>query len=251
MTDFVTAPDGVRIAYEVLGEGEPIILVHGFGSSRIINWGAPGWCDTLTRAGHRVVALDCRGHGDSDKPHEVAAYDPARMTGDIALVMDAAGTPRAAVMGYSMGGSLTLRLAYEHPERVSRAVIGGVGEVYFSRDQAWRDAIAEALTTSDTSALTPVQWMFRDFAMKPGKDVIALAACMSAPKHHLSREQLATISMPTLIVCGEKDTVSGAPEPLAEALCNARAVVVPNRDHMLTVGDRLYKAAVLDFLEQS
>lgn len=70
MTQFTTAPDGVRIAYEIAGEGEPIVLVHGFAASRVQNWRAPGWYETLNKAGYRVVALDCRGHGESDKPHD-------------------------------------------------------------------------------------------------------------------------------------------------------------------------------------
>src|SRR5581483_9878010 len=107
MTQFATAADGIRIAYDDLGSGPPVVLIHGFGASRVQNWKAPGWYDTLLNAGYRVVAPDCRGHGDSGKPHDAAAYDEARMTGDIATVMKAAGLSRAFLMGYSMGGYMT------------------------------------------------------------------------------------------------------------------------------------------------
>jgi pimeloyl-ACP methyl ester carboxylesterase len=248
MTEFAIAPDGVRIAWETVGAGPPVVLVHGFGASRVQNWRAPGWYDSLTDGGCSVVAFDCRGHGDSDKPHDPTAYTEPSMANDIGLVMHAAGHDHAFVMGYSMGGSLALRFAYRHPEQVSAAIIGGVGANYFSRSQEWRTAIADGLLAEDASELNPVQRMFRDFAHQPGKDSRALAACMRAPKPPLSREQLASIAIPALVVCGETDTVSGPPEPLASALGNARAVTVPKRDHMLTVGDKVYKQAVLELL---
>lgn len=248
MTEFVTAPDGVRIAWEALGEGAPVVLVHGFGSSRVQNWRAPGWYDALIKAGYSVVALDCRGHGESDKPHESAAYGESTMAADVVLAMHAAGHERAAVMGYSMGGAIALRMAFEHPDCVSALMTGGVGKSYFTRNQQWREAIAEGLLAPDGSVLSPVQRLFRTFAAQSGKDIQALAACMRAPRFNLGREQLAAIGAPALVVCGETDDVSGPAGPLASALPNARALTVPRRDHMLTVGDKLYKQAVLEFL---
>lgn len=251
MTEFVTAPDGVRIAWETVGRGPPVMLVHGFGAGRVQNWRAPGWYDSLMNGGYSVVAFDCRGHGESDKPHDSAAYTEAAMANDIGLVMRAAGHQRAFVMGYSMGGSLTLRFAYEHAECVNAAIIGGVGANYFTRTQDWRTAIADGLLAENSSGLTPVQRMFRDFAHQSGKDPRALSSCMRESKPPLTREQLASIALPALVVCGETDSVSGPAEPLAAALGNARAVTVPKRDHMLTVGDKVYKHAVLEFLSQT
>jgi pimeloyl-ACP methyl ester carboxylesterase len=248
MTEFVTAPDGVRIAYDIAGEGASIVLVHGFGASRVQNWRAPGWYETLTGAGHRVIALDCRGHGESDKPHDSAFYGESTMANDVALVMQATGYASAFVMGYSMGGSLTIRLLHDQAERAHAAVIGGVGANYFTRSNDWRTAIADGLVAEDISKLSPTQRMFREFAFQPGKDVRALAACMRAPRAPLRPEELAAIRTPALVVCGEMDSVSGPPEPLASALGKAQAVTVPKRDHMLTVGDKIYKQAVTAFL---
>jgi pimeloyl-ACP methyl ester carboxylesterase len=250
MTEFLTAPDGVRIAWEVVGEGAPVLLVHGFGSDRVQNWRAPGWYDTLTRAGYSVLALDCRGHGESDKPHDTAAYDESTMVEDIALVMRAAGLTQTAIMGYSMGGSLTLQVCHRFPARISRAIVGGVGDVYFTRSNGWRALIADGILADNGATLSPVQQMFRNFARQRGKDALALAACMRSPREPLSRADLATIIVPALVVCGETDEVSGPPGPLAAALGNASGVTIPRRDHMLTVGDKLYKAAVLEFLGQ-
>ncbi|MFL5239895.1 MAG: alpha/beta fold hydrolase [Rhizomicrobium sp.] len=247
MTEFVTAPDGVRIAFEIVGEGAPVLLIHGFGSDRNQNWRAPGWYYTLTGASYSVIALDCRGHGESDKPHGTEHYAESRMAEDALLVMKAAGHTQAFVMGYSMGGAIAIRLGFEHAPSVRALVTGGVGETYFTRTDAWRIAIADALLAPHDVALSPVQRMFRDFAFQPGKDIQALAACMRASRGNLSPEQLTTISSPALIVCGEADDVSGLPAPLAECLGHADAVVIPRRDHMLTVGDKLYKQAALRF----
>ncbi len=130
MTEFVKAADGVRIAYDMVGEGEPVVLVHGFAASRVQNWKAPGWYDTLADAGYRVIAMDCRGHGDSDKPHDPAFYDHTLMAEDIVAVMGAAGAGDAFLMGYSMGGFLSMHVLMDHPDLLRKVVIGGVGGTY-------------------------------------------------------------------------------------------------------------------------
>jgi pimeloyl-ACP methyl ester carboxylesterase len=127
MTRFATARDGVRLAYETIGDGKPIVLVHGFASSRAQNWRETGWYKTLNDAGYAVTAMDCRGHGESDKPRDDESYGD-KMVADIATVMDAAGLERADVMGYSMGARVTAFLALAHPERVRAAVLGGLGD---------------------------------------------------------------------------------------------------------------------------
>jgi pimeloyl-ACP methyl ester carboxylesterase len=245
---FAKAADGVRIAYEILGDGaETVVLVHGFASSRVQNWRDTGWYDTLIKAGLRVVAMDCRGHGDSDKPHDDGAYGD-KMVSDIVAVMDAAGVTRAAVMGYSMGGILTVGLLMTHPDRVSRAIVAGIGETYFA-SKSHRRGIAAALRASDPSIITdPQEKAFRAFASQGGKDMLALAACMSADRTMYSKDQLKDCKVAVLVVDGDKDTQAGRPEPLAAAFADGRAVIVPGRDHMTAVGDRLYKQSVLEFL---
>lgn len=248
MTSFATASDGTRIAYDTVGEGEPIVLAHGFASDRAQNWKNVGWYETLSSAGFRVVALDFRGHGMSDKPHDDAAYGDT-MQGDVLSVMDAAGIDQADLMGYSMGGILSVGLLMTQPQKFRRAVLAGIGETYFA-SKSHRSGIAQALRATDPSTITdPQQKAFRAFASQGGKDLLALAACMSAVRNMYTREQLKTCKTPVLVVDGEKDTQSGPPEPLAQAFANGRAVVVPGRDHMTTVGDKLYKQAVLAFLQ--
>jgi pimeloyl-ACP methyl ester carboxylesterase len=248
MPEFVKAPDGVRIAYEIVGEGRPVVLVHGFAASRIQNWKDPGWYQTLTEAGYRVVAMDMRGHGDSDKPHDPAAYDHAIMAEDIVAVIEAAGAEPGFLMGYSMGGFISMHVLMDHPDLLMKLVIGGVGGSYFGRAFGARDAIADALVAVDKSKISdPVQRTFREFAEQSGKDRVALAACMRANRRAFTPAELKQSKRPVLVVCGENDALTGPPGPLADAFADGRAVVVPRRDHMTTVGDKVFKQAVLDF----
>ncbi|HEY0104501.1 MAG TPA: alpha/beta hydrolase, partial [Rhizomicrobium sp.] len=247
MTLFADAADGIRLAYDIVGDGPlDIVLVHGFASSRVQNWRDPGWYETLTKAGCRVVAMDVRGHGESGKPHDPQAY--LDLPGDVLAVMDAAGVAAAPVMGYSMGGMVAIRLLLRHPERVTALVVGGVGETYVTRgrdaDSVRRAMIAEALLAPDPAAIaSPTGRGFRAFVDQPGKDRLALAACMQAPSSVLPREALAGARRPVLVVCGEKDELTGAPDGLADAFPGGRAVTVPRRDHMTAVGDKVYKDA--------
>ena len=247
MTNLAIAKDGVRLAYETVGSGRPILLVHGFASDRAQNWKNVGWYETLTGAGFAVTAMDCRGHGESDKPHDDSGYGD-KMVDDIVTVMDAAGLERPDLMGYSMGGILAVGVLMTNPARVARAVCAGIGETYFG-SKSHRKGIAAALRASDPSSITdPTEKAFRAFASQEGKDLLALAACMSADRTMYAMEQLKTCTTPVLVVDGDKDAQSGRPEPLANAFANGRAVIVPNRDHMTAVGDKVYKQAVVDFL---
>jgi pimeloyl-ACP methyl ester carboxylesterase len=247
MTDFVKAQDGVRIAYESVGAGDPVVLVHGFAASRVQNWKDPGWYETLTGTGYRVIAMDCRGHGDSDKPHDPASYDHTIMAEDVVAVMEAAGAGNAFLMGYSMGGFISMHVLMDHPELLRKVVLGGVGATYLERTLS-REGIATALLEPDKSKITdPVQRSFREFAEQSGKDIKALAACMSGNRRLFTASDLSQSQRPVLVVCGENDNLTGAPDPLAAAFADGRALTVPKRDHMTTVGDKVYKKAVLDF----
>src|SRR6185295_5666647 len=181
MTECATAADRVRIAYETAGAGRPIILAHGFASDRKQNWMHVGWYETLISAGFRVIALDFRGHGESDKPHDDGAYGD-KMLGDVLSVMDAEKIESAHLMGYSMGAILSVGLLMTQPQRFRRLILGGIGESYFN-PKTHRSGIAAALRAPDPSTITdPTQKAFRAFAAQGGKDMAALAACMSADR---------------------------------------------------------------------
>jgi len=256
MPEFVTAADGVALAYERHSPAEDtgrstIVLVHGFGSSRMQNWKSTGWYGGLTAAGFPIVAMDCRGHGDSGKPHDPGAYGHDRMAEDVVAVMDACDLSSALVLGYSMGGFIALRLLAAEPARVIKLAIAGVGETYLQdriTSPAARAALADALLTPDTDSITdPRAKMFRAFADQPGKDRFALAACMRAMSPHLPLETLSRLQRPILVVNGSEDETAGAPEPLAAAFAQGQAVTIPGRDHMSAVGDKNTRQAVIAF----
>ena len=255
MPEFATAKDGVELAYERHGEGPAIVLVHGFGSSRMQNWKSTGWFDGLTGAGFSIVAMDCRGHGDSGKPHDPQVYGHDRMADDAVAVMDACGLSAALICGYSMGGFIGLRLLAAHPERVVKLAVAGVGENYLQgsiTSPEARAALADALTTPDKDSITdPRAKMFRAFADQPGKDRLALAACMRAMSPHLAADVLARLPGPILVVDGSEDETAGRAEPLAAAFANGHAVTIAGRDHMSAVGDKNTRQAVIDFFRQA
>jgi pimeloyl-ACP methyl ester carboxylesterase len=117
----------VEIAYLDEGEGDPILLVHGFASSKNVNWIYPTWVSELKKNGRRVIAFDNRGHGESGKLYDAADYEIATMAGDISALMDHLKIARADVMGYSLGSRMTAVLALQAPQRLRSAILGGIG----------------------------------------------------------------------------------------------------------------------------
>jgi pimeloyl-ACP methyl ester carboxylesterase len=236
--------DGVSIAYADEGPraGPAVLLVHGFASNKDVNWRFPGWIETLTQAGYRTLAIDNRGHGESEKLRDPAAYRSPTMAADAARLLDHAGVERAAVMGYSMGARIAAFLALAHPERVSRAVFGGLGMGLVDGVGAPGPIVdaLEAPALADVSDATGRA--FRAFAEQTKSDLPALAACMRSARQALTREEVAGIAAPVLVAVGEADAIAGAPEPLAALL---------PRGDMTAVGDKAFKAAVLDFLERT
>ncbi|MGE5535405.1 MAG: alpha/beta fold hydrolase [Acidobacteriota bacterium] len=238
----------IEIAYLDEGEGEPIVLVHGFASNKNVNWVFPNWVATLTRAGRRVIALDNRGHGQSSKLYNPAEYHIGLMANDVRALLDHLDITRADVMGYSMGGRITAFLALDQPDRVRSAILGGIG-IRLVDGAGLPANIAEALEAPSLDDVTdPTGHMFRSFAQQTKSDLKALAACIRGSRQVMTREQAAAIKVPVLIAVGTKDNVAGAAAPLAELIPGARVLDIEGRDHMLSVGDKTYKAGVLDFL---
>jgi pimeloyl-ACP methyl ester carboxylesterase len=247
----LTVAPGIDIAFEVAGQGLPIVLVHGFASSRGQNWKSPGWVAPLVEAGRQVIMLDVRGHGESSKPHDARAYDEGELASDVIRLMDHLGHATADVMGYSMGGFITMRALHDFHHRVRKAIVAGVGENYYGRGRLETDAIAAGLraqSATDIQGVVPRQ--FRLFAEQGKNDLEALALCMTRPRHSYSAGEMTHVPTPTLIVIGENDTTTGPVGALANVIAGAQVVTVPKRDHMTTVGDKVYKSAVLSFLAE-
>jgi pimeloyl-ACP methyl ester carboxylesterase len=250
--------DGVRIAFVDEGpgggpggsQGEPVLLIHGFASSVRFNWREPGWIALLVRNGFRVIAFDNRGHGESEALYDPAQYASALMAEDARRLLDHLGIARADVMGYSMGARIAAFLALAHPERVRSAVFAGLAG-NMVRPVAGTGPIAKALEAESIDAVNnPTARTFRAFADKTGGDLKALAACIRGAREPLTREAVVRLACPVLVVAGGEDVIAGSADDLASLVPGAEALTVPRRDHMRTVGDRVYMEGVLDFLRR-
>lgn len=240
----------VEIAFLDEGEGEPVVLVHGFASNKEANWVAPGWTSTLAASGRRVIALDDRGHGQSSKLYDPADYHTSHMADDVRALLDHLKIERADVMGYSMGARITAFLSLEHPSRVRRAILGGLGSHLVDK-VGLPMSIADAMEAPSVADIEDINGqIFRRFAEQTKSDLRALAACIRGSRQTLTREQVGAIGVPVLVAIGTKDHVAGSASELAAMFPDGRALDIPGRDHMLAVGDKVYKQGVLEFLNE-
>ena len=244
---------GVRIAYlDVRPQGDdrrvPILLIHGFASNHAVNWANTLWIKTLAEAGRRVVTFDNRGHGQSEKLYDPANYATLAMAEDARRLLDYVGIERADVMGYSMGARITAFLTLAHPKRVRSAIFGGLGH-HLIHGAGLPLGIADAMDAPALDSLIdPQQRMFRAFAEATKSDLRALAACIRGSRQTLSQDEVGQIECPALVAIGTKDDVAGDPRKLAVLMPHGEALDIPNRDHNLAVGDKVYKQGVLAFL---
>lgn len=242
---------GVEIAYDVAGDGDPVLLIHGFASSSQVNWKDTGWVKTLVAAGRKVITIDNRGHGHSEKLHDPSHYTATLMAEDARRLLDHLGIAKADVMGYSMGARITAILTLTHPERVRRAVFGGLASrmiTGFSNSEEIAAGL-EAATLDDVT--DPAARAFRIFAETTRSDLKALAACMKSSRMRIKAEALAKIAVPVLIVAGDKDDTAGDLQTLVDVIPGSKGVSLPGRNHMNAVGDRGYKEAVVGFLSSA
>lgn len=243
--------DNLEIAYLDEGEGEPIVLVHGFASNKEINWVLPGWTAALKSAGRRVIALDNRGHGRSSKPHDAAAYSVQQMAGDTLALLDHLKLDRADYLGYSMGGRIGMYLSLKHPDRIRSAALGGIGASIITGPGRRTQIVAALEAKSAQEISDPVARSFRMFAEQTKSDLKALIACMDGLRVQFNEEELASIRVPMLIVRGgDDDDIAGPIENIARTIPGCEYVELPHRNHMTAVGDRAFKEGVAGFLQK-
>jgi len=249
--------DGVTIAYDDIapeggGTGETFMLVHGFTSNRREGWRKTGWYDAIKSRGARCVAIDQRGHGESDKLHDPQFYAQEKRAGDVLALMDHLGVTTFELVGYSMGSGTAMQTAQLAPGRISHLVLGGVGSAWLSSENgATRSSnLSQAMLADDIDQIPdPVSRSFRIFVDEQGEDRHAMAACLAAPKSPISVEALGRLPMPVLVMAGSRDRLAGDPQGLADVFPRGQAVVLPGCDHFSAIAHALTKAAVFDFLD--
>jgi pimeloyl-ACP methyl ester carboxylesterase len=220
----------------------PVMLVHGFASSFERNWRETGWVDLLEEEGRPVIGVDLLGHGQAPKPADPADY--AALEESIVAALPAAG--QADAIGFSMGAQVLLRAAAAVPGRFRRIVLGGIGDGVFTATDA--EPVARAIEAGQaTEEAGPAAAALAHFAMAPGNDRAALAACMRRPRAPLTEAEVAAVRAPVLVVLGERDFARPA-DRLIAALPDARLVSMPRADHFGTPKDFRFVQAALDFV---
>ena len=242
----------VKIAFDDVGtgDGRPMFLVHGFSSNRKENWQRLGWYGAFERKRVRCVALDCRGHGESDKPHDASAYSRTAMANDVLALASHLSIPRFHLMGYSMGARVALAACLAAPERIATLTLGGVGKRLIEPEPRQGNPMAAAMEAASPDEISdPLLKSFRTFADEQGEDRLALAAFTRAPDTPFDWTSMKALKVPVLVVAGTRDELAGDPEPLAQAFGDGRAVSLPGCDHFSAIAHALYKATVFDFLD--
>lgn len=254
--------DGVKIAYIEKGEGEPVVLIHGFAASQQLNWGMPGIIDALAKNYH-VIALDNRGHGKSGKPHEVEKYG-VNMVEDVVRLMDHLEIEKAHIVGYSMGGFITTKLVISHPERVISAVIGAAGW-HEDADERLKltDEIADSLEAGTgiaplMKALTPAgrpvpsdeQLKITNTMLMLVNDPKALAAAMRGMRNlNVTRDELEANKVPAMSIIGTLDPLKDGVDEMAPVMGSLEVVEIDGADHMTAINNPKLVNSIVQHLQ--
>ena len=242
-----TSFDGITLAYHDEGDGTPVVLLHGFAADTNLNYVRSGVFDLLLDEGYRVIALDSRGHGLSEKPHEPAAYGDDAMRRDVQALLDELGIERCVIVGYSMGAAVTLRVAMTDPRPVAVALLGA-GESMADKQGGTerRTSMAEAFRADDVEALPARVRAFREMADAIRADRVALGALLDAPWPDTATG-LDEVAVPVIVICGVDDDEVGSPDVLAAQLPAAEVVLVPG-DHFTANSTPQLHEALIAFL---
>lgn len=251
---FIMVGDGLRIATYTWGDdADPVVVVvHGFASSTRDNWVATGWVRDLLRAGYRVIGLDQRGHGASDKPHEAGDYSIRQLAGDVESVLDTYLVDEAFYVGYSLGARIGWEVAQDIPVRIPRAVLGGVPDgiplARLDMDQV------TALIEHGTPVTDPVtQNYIRLTERVPGNDLRALLAIAGGMRASGTVDPDASRApqQPVLFATGSEDGIIEGSKALAAATPQGRFLEIPGRHHFNAPGSRAFREAAIAFLGEA
>jgi pimeloyl-ACP methyl ester carboxylesterase len=239
------ARDGVQLAYRELGEGRPVVLIHGYFSTAAVNWVKYGHASKVAARGFRVVMPDLRGHGDSAKPHEAAAYPPDVLTDDALALIEHLGLTDYDLGGYSLGARTTVRML-ARGAKPRRAIVAGAGWDGIVDSAGRGGHFRRILTNLGTFERGSAEWMAEAFLKTVGGDPVALLHVLDTFVD-TRREDLAGIDTSTLVLIGTEDDDSGSAQEVAKALPHSRYAVIPG-NHMSAVTKPDLGEAIADFL---
>lgn len=245
---FFHGRDGAQLAYREMGEGRPVVLIHGFFSTAFVNWVRYGHAATIAALGYRLVMPDLRGHGDSAKPHDASAYPPDVLADDGFALIEHLGLRDYDLGGYSLGGRTTIRML-ARGATPGRAIVAGAGWEGIVNTGGRGARFRHILTNLGTFERGSAEWMAEAFLKTVGGDPVALLHVLDTFVD-TSREDLGRIETPTLVLMGSDDHDTGSGEDLAAALPHGQYAVMPG-NHMSAVTKPDLGAAIADFLGDS
>jgi pimeloyl-ACP methyl ester carboxylesterase len=244
-THFFAAPDGQRLAWHELGEGRPVLLLHGLFSNAQVNWLRFGHAAALTAAGLRAIMLDHRAHGDSAKPHEPAAYPKDVLTTDALAFAEHLGLRDYDLVGYSLGARTAVRMI-KRGARPRRLALAGMGLEGLIGTTGRADHFRDILQNLGQHEKGSPKWMAEAFLKTTKGDPKALLLLLDTWEH-VTEADLAQVTMPTLVVAGDEDLDNGSAPALAERLPDGVYQEVPG-GHMSSVTKPELGQAIAAFL---
>lgn len=250
---FVMSGEGRRIATYLWGEEDAptVLCVHGFASSCRDNWVMTGWVRDLTRAGFRVLGVDQRGHGQSDKPHEAIAYGMDELANDLVTVLDTYLLDTVFYAGYSLGARVGWQVAVQAPQRIEKAVLGGIPDGRpLARMQIEQ---AQAYAEHGTPVDDQVTRNYVTLAERvPGNDLRALVALAEGMRlGDADPDPSNPPVQPILFATGSDDAILEQSKQLADATPNGTFVELPGRHHFNAPGSREFRKAAVEFFSGS
>jgi pimeloyl-ACP methyl ester carboxylesterase len=241
-----TASDGVELAYHGLGEGRPVVLLHGLFSDANVNWIKFGHAARIAAEGFRVVMPDLRAHGLSGRPHGQEFYPPGILARDLKELVALLGLTEFDLGGFSLGARTTVEAVGEGL-KPRKAIIGGSGLEGLENWKRRKNFFVDAMALFDKVERGDPHWLAIQFMKSQKVDRVAAAQLLESFEDAFM-DWLKAFTMPTLVVCGSEDDDNGSAEELAAAMPNAVFREVPGT-HMSSVTKPEFGEAIAAFLE--
>ncbi|KMS63712.1 hydrolase [Sphingobium baderi LL03] len=237
--------DGLPIAVHVMGEGRDVVLIHGYFSNAHTNWIRYGHAAKLAEQGFRVIMPDLRGHGESGKPHDVAAYPPDALMRDGFALVERMGLTDYDLGGYSLGARTAVRMVV-NGAAPRRLIVAGMGLAGLVDTHGKGGYYRNVLTNLGTFERGTSEWMTEAFLKTTKGDPVALLHILETFVD-TTREEVAAIAQPAAVICGSEDQDNGIARDLADALADGRYIEIPG-NHMNAVTRKELGQAMADFL---